>query len=265
MADDIEAIRNIGGTRHHGASTSRSVSHDSVQTAHGGQSHSSGSVHGRDSYAPDPDRSEASHGSAPSLSWAHEHKTHGPSHANPSHHSNPSKRGTSHSHRSRRTGNAGQGGRASSRRRASRADRMGRAARSRARRGEPTGTPHQPVPADTSAYLQGKLASGVNPNRITNLNGGFARDLAGMLKDLQGNHGFNPRITSGWRPEPGSNHSTGMAADITAANRTPISNSQLKMIRSVAAQHGLRILDERTHGYNKYHTGPHLHVSRTGR
>ena len=56
-----------------------------------------------------------------------------------------------------------------------------------------------------------------------------------------------------------------MVADGTAANRKPISNDQLKMMREVASKYGLKILDERNGGYNSQWSGAHLHVSRTGR
>ncbi len=120
--------------------------------------------------------------------------------------------------------------------------------------------------ADPQAHLLGLLDKSTNRNRITQMNKGFAKDLSGMMKELQEKHQFQPRLTSGWRPGGGhSNHHSGNAADFTAANRKAISDDQLKMMRQVAAKHGLKILDERHHGYNSDYTGSHLHVSRTGR
>lgn len=120
--------------------------------------------------------------------------------------------------------------------------------------------------ANPQEHLLGLLDKGTNKNRITSLNPAFAKDFSGMMKELQEKHQFQPRITSGWRPGHGhSNHNTGSAADFTAANRKAISNDQLKMMREVAARHGLKILDERHHGYNSQWSGSHLHVSRTGR
>lgn len=249
MADEIEAIGDVGGARSHGGGQSHSVESGSFQVAslsagHHGQQ---GASHVRDSYAPDPDRGESNRRSAPKMSWVEAHKSHG----------TRKSRGTHPSRKNRRPQ------RGQSTRKGRRATRAQRAARARAGRG--TGAPRQKPPAETTAYLRSKLAGGVNPNRITNLNGPFAKDLSAMLSDLQTKHGFNSRITSGWRPQAGSNHAKGMAADITEAGRHAISNAQLRMIRGVAAQHGLKILDERHGGVNKHYTGPHLHISRTGR
>lgn len=115
-------------------------------------------------------------------------------------------------------------------------------------------------------HLLGLLDKGTNRNRITNMNPAFAKDLSRMMKELQEKQQFQPRLTSGWRPGQGkSNHNSGSAADFTAANRKPISNDQLKMMREVASKYGLKILDERNGGFNSQWSGAHLHVSRTGR
>ncbi|MCW5865683.1 MAG: peptidoglycan-binding protein [Candidatus Eremiobacteraeota bacterium] len=120
--------------------------------------------------------------------------------------------------------------------------------------------------ANPQEHLLGLLDKGTNKNRITKMNPAFAKDLSGMMKELQEKQQFQPRLTSGWRPGQGkSNHNSGSAADFTAANRKPISNDQLKMMREVASKYGLKILDERNGGYNSQWSGAHLHVSRTGR
>jgi peptidoglycan hydrolase-like protein with peptidoglycan-binding domain len=121
-------------------------------------------------------------------------------------------------------------------------------------------------PDDPQKHLLSLLAEGTNPNRITNLNPDFAKDLSRMMADLQENHNFSPRLTSGWRPGQGtSNHKKGAAADLTAAGKVPITDAQLATFREVAAKYGLKILDERHHGYNNDWSGAHLHISRTGR
>ena len=121
-------------------------------------------------------------------------------------------------------------------------------------------------PSSPQEHLLGLLDKGTNRDRITKMNPAFAKDFSGMMRELQEKHQFQPRITSGWRPGHGhSNHFSGSAADFTAANRKSISDDQLKMMRQVAAKHGLKILDERHHGYNSSWSGSHLHVSRTGR
>lgn len=127
-------------------------------------------------------------------------------------------------------------------------------------------TPDVSPARNPQEHLLGLLDKGTNRNRITSMNPAFAKDLSGMMKELQEKHQFQPRITSGYRPGHGkSNHHSGMAADFTSANRRVISDDQLKMMRQVAAKHGLKILDERHHGYNSDWSGSHLHVSRTGR
>lgn len=124
----------------------------------------------------------------------------------------------------------------------------------------------KPTSANAQEHLLGLLDKGTNRNRITNMNPAFAKDLSGMMKELQEKQQFQPRLTSGWRPGQGkSNHNSGSAADFTAANRKPISNDQLKMMREVASKYGLKILDERNGGFNSQWSGAHLHVSRTGR
>lgn len=126
--------------------------------------------------------------------------------------------------------------------------------------------PSKPVSAaDAQKHLLTLLAEGTNANRITNLNPDFAQDLSRMMADLQENHNFSPRLTSGWRPGQGSNHNSGSAADLTAAGKVPITDAQLAEFREVAAKYGLKILDERHHGYNNDWSGAHLHISRTGR
>lgn len=126
--------------------------------------------------------------------------------------------------------------------------------------------PSKPVsPADAQKHLLTLLAEGTDPNRITNLDPDFAKDLSRMMADLQENHNFSPRLTSGWRPGHGSNHNSGSAADLTAAGKVPITDAQLAEFREVAANYGLKILDERHHGYNNDWSGAHLHISRTGR
>ena len=125
--------------------------------------------------------------------------------------------------------------------------------------------PSKPVSAaDAQKHLLTLLAEGTNANRITNLNPEFAQDLSRMMADLQENHNFSPRLTSGWRPGHGSNHNSGSAADLTAAGKVPITDAQLAEFREVAAKYGLKILDERHHGYNNDWSGAHLHISRTG-
>ena len=120
--------------------------------------------------------------------------------------------------------------------------------------------------ANPQEHLLGLLDKGTDKNRITNMNPAFAKDLSGMMKELQEKQQFQPRLTSGWRPGQGkSNHHSAATADFTATNRTPISNRQLKMVREVASKYGLNILDERNGGYNSQWSGAHLHVSRTGR
>ena len=125
--------------------------------------------------------------------------------------------------------------------------------------------PSKPVSAaDAQKHLLTLLAEGTNANRITNLDPDFAKDLSRMMADLQENHNFSPRLTSGWRPGHGSNHNSGSAADLTAAGKVPITDAQLAEFREVAANYGLKILDERHHGYNNDWSGAHLHISRTG-
>jgi hypothetical protein len=124
----------------------------------------------------------------------------------------------------------------------------------------------RPISPDDKDYLKSRLAAGTNSNRIGNMNPAFARDAAGFLRDMEKNHGFHPRITSGWRPGHGSsNHYTGNAMDLTRSDRGRVSNGDLALMRRVAAQYGLKILDERDHGYNSNWSGSHLHLSRTGR